>query len=225
MSDDAPGPAPPPDVPPPVQPEPWKARPVVRIASHHLSTAIAIGVGLLAIGVLLVVTLLPGLLTTSDAGGEAAAGSGTGPASGRRIQATLFYVSADGDALIPVNRSVPYGATPVEQAREIVKVAIEPPPEGFQSPIPAGTTLRSVFVTSDHRAFVDLGGTIVSGHSGGTLNEALTVYAIVNAVTVNLPDITSVQILIEGRQVDSLAGHLDLRYPLGKALDWVRKAQ
>jgi len=42
---------------------------------------------------------------------------------------------------------------------------------------------------------------------------------------VNIPDITAVQILIDGHQVDTLAGHIDLRYPLGKALDWVQKGQ
>jgi len=42
-------------------------------------------------------------------------------------------------------------------------------------------------------------------------------------VTVNLPNISAVQILVGGQQVDSLAGHIDLRYPLGKSLDWVRK--
>jgi hypothetical protein len=84
--------------------------------------------------------------------------------------------------------------------------------------------VRALFL-ADGRAYVDLGGPIASGQSGGSLNEALAVYAIVNAVTVNLPDIRAVQILVDGRQVDTLAGHLDLRYPLGKALDWVRKGQ
>ena len=50
---------------------------------------------------------------------------------------------------------------------------------------------ESVFLAADGNTFVDLGGAIVTGHSGGSLNEALTVYAIVNAVTVNLPDIAA----------------------------------
>ena len=50
-------------------------------------------------------------------------------------------------------------------------------------------------------------------------------YAIVNAVTVNLPDVTAVQILIEGKEVDTLAGHLDLRAPLAKGPEWIRKGQ
>ena len=82
-----------------------------------------------------------------------------------------------------------------------------------------------MFLGARGEAYVDLGGTIVSGHSGGSLDEALAVYAIVNAVTVNLPEIRAVQILIDGRQVDTLAGHIDLRYPLGKALEWVQKGQ
>jgi hypothetical protein len=36
----------------------------------------------------------------------------------------------------------------------------------------------------------------------------------VNAVTANLPAISQVQILVDGREVDTLAGHIDLRRPL-----------
>jgi hypothetical protein len=46
------------------------------------------------------------------------------------------------------------------------------------------------------------------------------VYAVVNAVTTNLPAIARVQILVGGREVDTLAGHLDLRRPLQKNLKW-----
>ena len=45
---------------------------------------------------------------------------------------------------------------------------------------------------------------------------------IVNAATVNLPAISRVQILIDGKEVDTLAGHVDLRNPLAKNLTWVK---
>jgi hypothetical protein len=51
------------------------------------------------------------------------------------------------------------------------------------------------------------------------------VYALVNALTVNLPEVEAVQILVDGKEVDTLAGHLDLREPLHKDLDWVEKGQ
>ena len=61
-----------------------------------------------------------------------------------------------------------------------------------------------------------------SRHTGGALDELFTIYAIVNALTVNLPAITRVQILIDGHEVDTLAGHVDLRHPLQKNLKWVK---
>jgi hypothetical protein len=68
---------------------------------------------------------------------------------------------------------------------------------------------------------VDLSAEISTAHPGGTTNEILTVYAIVNALTVNLPAISGVQLLVNGQEVDTLAGHIDLRRPLQQDLRWV----
>jgi hypothetical protein len=206
-------------------PEHVGATPVVRITERNIWIAVAAGLGLLALGVVLVVVVLPRLLSTPTGGGAPASAEPATAGDARRIQATLFYVSDSGQELVPISRSVLYGPTPLEQARRIVEAVVEPPPQGQRSAIPEGTTVRSVFLAADGNSFVDLGGAIVTGHPGGSLNEALTVYAIVNAVTVNLPDIAAVQILVDGKQVDTLAGHIDLRYPLSKALEWVRKGQ
>jgi hypothetical protein len=59
---------------------------------------------------------------------------------------------------------------------------------------------------------------IVTAHPGGSLNELLTIYTVVHALTLNLPAITSVQLLVNGKEVDTLAGHVDLRRPLAKNL-------
>ena len=48
-----------------------------------------------------------------------------------------------------------------------------------------------------------------------------TVYALVNALTTNLPGVSAVQILINGQEVDTLAGHIDLRRPLEQNMEWV----
>ena len=189
----------------------------------RLWALIAAGAAVLALGAWLVSALLPDLLTRPDAGAPAATAPATTVEETRRIQAALFYVAGDGLTLTPVSREVVYGATPAEQARRILEVQVGAPPEGHLSPIPTGTTVRAVYLAANGEAYVDLGGAIISGHSGGSLDEALTVYAIVNALAANLPDVSTVQLLIEGQEVDSLVGHLDLRHPLGRALDWVRK--
>ena len=138
----------------------------------------------------------------------------------RKITATLFYVAEDGMALVPVQREVPFGATVAEQARAIVaaQLAAAAP---HVSAIPAGVTLRDVFITERGDAFVDLSGDISAKHPGGSLDEIFTVYTLVNALTVNLPAIARVQILVDGKEVDTLAGHVDTKRPLPRADEWV----
>lgn len=139
----------------------------------------------------------------------------------RKIKATLYAISEDGLSLSAVEREIPYAGPVDAQARRIIEaqLAAAPPPLG--SPVPGGTTLRSVFVTERGDAFVDVSAEVTTKHPGGALEEILTVYAIVNALTENLPAVLRVQILVNGREVDTLAGHLDLRRPLQKNLTWL----
>jgi len=137
-----------------------------------------------------------------------------------KIKATLFYISEDGLSLPGVQRDVPFGDPIVEQARRIVEAQLAPAPAPYISAIPAGTTLRALYLGDRGDAFVDLSNEVRTGHSGGSLDELFTTYAIVNALTVNLPAITRVQLLVDGKEVDTLAGHVDLRRPLQKNLKW-----
>lgn len=183
------------------------------------------GAGLILVGLVFVIAWLPDLVGRPDTPPQAAAETAPATAEARTITATLFYVASDGLALVPVSRDVAYGATPAEQARRLAEAQLQPPPEGLRSAIPDGTTIRSVYLTPRGEAFVDVTREMVTGHSGGSLNEALAVFAIVNAMVVNLPDVSAVQLLVEGQEVDSIAGHLDLRYPLRRSTEWVRKGQ
>jgi spore germination protein GerM len=88
--------------------------------------------------------------------------------------------------------------------------------------VPPGTTLRALFVTANGEAYIDFSREIAAAHPGGSLDELLTVYTIVNALTVNLPAVSAVQVLVNGKEVDTLAGHVDLRRPLAKNLAWVQ---
>lgn len=152
----------------------------------------------------------------------AAAGPTTPVSPGRRIKASLFYVADDGLRLTRVEREVAFGEGTVEQARQIIEAQIAPVAEPLVSAIPPQTKLRALFVTPGGEAFADFSRDLVSGHAGGSTSELLTVYSIVDALGANLPAIHSVQILVEGKQVETLAGHIDLRRPLEKNLAWVQ---
>jgi len=176
----------------------------------------------LAAGLAVVYFVLPRWLTTPEAPATDAV-SAPAAADARHAQATLYYVSEDGSLLEGASREVAFGASPTEQARKILEAQLAPPPEGFVSPIPAGVTVRGIFFTPRGDVYVDLSREIITLHPGGSLNEALTVYAIVNALTANVHEITAVQILVDGRQIDTLGGHLDLRQPLTGQPRWVKK--
>ena len=153
--------------------------------------------------------------------GSASPQAASGETATRKITAHLFYVTQDGLHLAAVDRDVAYGESTVEQARHIVEAQLGQAPAPYFSAIPSGTQLRTVFVSGQGEAFVDLSPEVSSAHPGGSLNELFTVYAIVDALTANLPAITAVQLLVDGREVDTLAGHVDLRRPLQENTRWV----
>lgn len=193
-----------------------------------------VAIALLAVlGGWLLFVALPRWTGGGDSGspGQPEAARPAGPE--RKITATLYYVSEDGLSLVGVQREVPFGERVADQARRIVEAQLGHAPEPLAAPVPPGTTLRGLYVaerdcaddvaaTCRRDAFVDLSVEARTRHTGGALDELLTIYAIVDAVTVNLPAVSRVQILIDGKEVDTLAGHVDLRHPLEKNLNWVR---
>jgi hypothetical protein len=156
---------------------------------------------------------------------EAPAVTETAPAATGHITATLYYGSEDGQALVPVRREVPLAEGVVAQGRQILEAQLQPAPDPYVSVIPAGTTLRAFYVTERGDAFVDLSPELSSAHPGGSFTELLTVYAIVHAVTANLPAVQRVQILLDGREVDTIAGHVDVRRPLAPDVSIVRGSE
>jgi spore germination protein GerM len=191
-------------------------------SGRSLWLVLGIAIAGVLLGVWLVMSMLPKWLRSGTGTGQAGAQTGAA-AESRKIHATLFYVSDDGAELVPASREVPFGATPAEQARRVAEAQVQPAPPGFTSPVPPGTTVRGLYLTARGEAFVDLSHEIVAAHSGGSLDETLTVFAIVNALTVNLPDVSAVQILIDGKETDTLAGHVDLRHPLGRSMKWIKR--
>ncbi len=169
-----------------------------------------------------VVTGLTRLLTTPAPGaatGEVPVATTPAPVDPAvpRIKATLYFASADGLQLVATEREVPLAEGFVAQARSILEAQLSAEaPAPLVSTIPKGATLRGVFISQRNEAFVDLDPAIKASHPGGSHQELMTVYTIVNALVTNLPNLQEVQILIGGQEVDTLAGHVDLRRPLRK---------
>jgi spore germination protein GerM len=156
----------------------------------------------------------PEVVPASGAAPQAASGE-------RRIKVTLYYVAEDGSRLVPMEKDVPFAEGTSDQARRILEAQLLPPPAPLLTAIPTATTLRGIYIGNAGEAYADFGGGLRTSHPGGSLNELFTVYAIVSALTTNLPAIKSVQILVDGHEVDTLAGHVDLRRPLPRSAQWL----
>jgi hypothetical protein len=79
--------------------------------------------------------------------------------------------------------------------------------------LPAAISIHGVRINGDV-ALLDLGDELAKGLPGGSNSEMMAVYSIVNTIALNFPLIKMVKLTLNGRDVETLSGHLDLRKPL-----------
>jgi spore germination protein GerM len=128
---------------------------------------------------------------------------------------TLWFPSTAGDALVGDGAEIFSTADPGSRAKQIVVALLGGPQRAGALPaLPRDTTLRQVYVLEDGTAWVDFSSQLRTGIGGGSADERLAVYAVVNSVALNVPEIGRVGILVEGNPVLTLNGHLDLRRAL-----------
>lgn len=137
-------------------------------------------------------------------------------ATERRIRVTLYLLSDSGMALAPEDREIALADSVQEQAKQVIRELLAGSRTGLGSPLPQGVQLRELFITPQGVAFVDLSQELISNHIGGSSAEELTVYSLSNTLIANFPAVKRVQFLVEGREVPTLAGHLDLTLSYGR---------
>jgi len=126
----------------------------------------------------------------------------------------LYFASRNSYFLMAEQRVVLHPDDPVGLADTIVNALINGPQKGLLKTIPADTRLKALYITPDGTCYVDLSEAVRNNHPGGSKSELLTIYSMVNSLVLNVPEIERVQILIEGNQAPTLAGHIDLQLPV-----------
>ena len=71
-------------------------------------------------------------------------------------------------------------------------------------------------------ARVDFSSEIVKNFRGGSAGELLMVGSIVNTLT-EIHGVEKVRIMVNGKQVKTIGGHVDLSEPLGRMEDLLKK--
>ena len=140
--------------------------------------------------------------------------AGTGFQSAR-----LWFVARSGDALVSEPREVIEQAGLHERVAALLDELVRGPTGAGLTLLPAGTTLRHVYLDERGLLTLDLSGAFRSGFRGGAGAEELAVGALVRTLGDNLPGVKWVMIVCEGVPLASLGGHLPLDRPLEFA-DW-----
>ena len=126
----------------------------------------------------------------------------------------LYFADKGNSFLIAEERTISQSPDPAEFGKTIIEALIKGPLEGLMRTIPVGTTLSALYVTQDGTAYIDLTEEVKEHHPGGIKTELITIYSIVNSLTLNISGINAVKILIGGHESMTLADHIDLRFPL-----------
>ncbi len=125
---------------------------------------------------------------------------------------TLYFSDETAKRLVPLKHSIERGTLEEEIARTLDALTGTPEPPLIRT-IPQGARVLSARVV-DHTAYIDFSRELVSNHPGGSSAELQTIYSIVNTVALNFPEITRVQILVNGSKRKTLSGHILIDIPL-----------
>jgi spore germination protein GerM len=133
---------------------------------------------------------------------------------------TLFFADRESETLLPESRLVAVGKDYAEQVRQVMQALLEGPHGDGVSTISAETRFLNAFYDSETAIlYLDFSSELVAGHPGGSSAEYYTIAAIIRTVSENFPEVQAVQILVEGLQVGTIAGHIDAYNPF-LVRDW-----
>jgi hypothetical protein len=133
------------------------------------------------------------------------------PASGPSEPVTLYVADDDPGMLFPEKSTIALPEGRQQRAEELLRALVaiylnktSPHPLG------PGSEVRNVYLVEPGLAVIDLNADFASGHRSGVLVEELTIASLVETLSANVPGITRVKFLVDGKERETLAGHADL---------------
>jgi len=140
-----------------------------------------------------------------------------------RVKTVILYFGASGGrGLAPEQRDIQADRlSSHELVKRVLEELVNGPASVLIPTVPRETTVNSIFLLEGGELAIDFGKEIQTRHPGGSFAELMTVYSIVNTLTHNFDDISSVRFLVEGEEVGTLVGHVDLTEPVLPDPTWM----
>ena len=137
---------------------------------------------------------------------EAALQASAGPTQ----TAKFYFPSYEQGTLVAEQRAMTWAESDTDRMRQVLLAQIEGSQQGASRALPSTAVIRAVFLAADGTAYLDFSNQTLADFKPGIASECLAVYAIVDSLAANIPAVKRVKILVEGREVDTLDGHIDL---------------
>ncbi len=128
-----------------------------------------------------------------------------------KVPIRLYY----GDTESAGFRGVPYEIAETKVQINRVKQALDallknPLPESCIRALPEGMQLREAYLDSYGILYIDLPESITVEFQGGSTSEYIAVYSVIHTVFQNFSFVRGIRFLINGKEADTLAGHIDI---------------
>lgn len=126
----------------------------------------------------------------------------------------LAFANGAATGLVTESRTIEVPEDRAGRARALLQALADGPREsGSVATIPSGTRVLSVFFDGAGGAFVDFSEELTRNHPGGSTGELMTIRSVVRTLAINFDSVESVRFLVAGREVETIAGHLDASEP------------
>lgn len=131
----------------------------------------------------------------------------------KQISFVVYRAAADGsEKLLPEKITMADNGISLPENALNTLITTAPKSDKMDNVVPENTRVLSLKVDKDGTAYADFSKEIAK-RGQGSYNEFMLTGAIVNTLT-EFPEIKQVQILVEGKKVITLSGHMDVEDPL-----------
>lgn len=132
----------------------------------------------------------------------------------------VYRAAADGrEKLLPEKFTINDNGKSAAENALIALVSTKPQDASMEDVFPIGTKVLSFRVDEKGTAYADFSKELTK-KGQGSYGEMMICYAIANTLT-EFPNIKRVQILVEGKKVTTLNGHIDVEEPLIRNKDFL----
>ena len=158
------------------------------------------------------------VVSSSSGSSSSSSSSSQSGSKAQLVNIKVYYPDENATGLVAVEKSIKDTDNKYQAAVEALMAGTEK--KGLANVFPKKAKLLQVTI-SGKVAKVDFSRELQKNFVGGSTGEEMLVGSVVNTLT-EFPEIQKVQILVDGQEVETLSGHMDLSQPLPRMTELLK---